>query len=73
MSKLYAQMAVDGRWQNKVTRRSHRKATSQLASWHGAIETTIWLDEDNQIRFQVSQIPWKGVGKSKLLKEGKLT
>lgn len=72
MSKLYAVMAVDGRWQNKLTRRAHNYATSQLASWHGAIETEIVAKPDGSITYRVHQIQWQGKGENKLIATGVL-
>lgn len=72
MSKLYSKLAVDGRWRYAVTRRAHRRATSQLASWHGAIETEIVHNNDGSITYTVRKIPWHGVGDYEQIAEGVL-
>jgi len=72
MNKLYAKMAVDGQWQYAITRRSHNRAVSQLASWHGAIETEIKANPNGSITYQVREIPWQGIGQPKQVANGTL-
>lgn len=51
-------------------------ATSGLqvvaASWSGAIEVTLYQDEDGEDCFIVRQIPWNGHGVTQTIVEGSL-
>jgi len=41
------------------------------ASWFGAIRVQVWYDEATDTdRYRIEQIPWKGAGAAKHIKEG---
>lgn len=45
--------------------------TVVAASWKGAVRISLWFDEKNNVdMMDVSLIPWKGVGSSRILYHG---
>lgn len=44
--------------------------TVTAASWSGAIQVHLWVDEHGRDRFSVEQIPWHGAGCGNTLAEG---
>lgn len=68
MSKLYGVMR--GAARNEVTRRGHREIRATVASWNGAIQTSIYIDDQGVEHYAVSQIPWHGAGVSRGIETG---
>jgi hypothetical protein len=47
--------------------------TTIAASWGGAVETVLYVDEQGHDCARVSLIPWKGKGASALIYDGRLS
>ena len=62
MSQFYG--TLRGQAKTTATRRGGKSSgiLTQAASWAGAIEVSVHLDNDGKERFDVYQIPWKGKG-----------
>lgn len=71
MSKLYATIDSDAR-KTKATSRGHREIVTHAASWSGAVQTRVWIDNDGNTRYSVDLVPWHSAGRREHVASGML-
>jgi hypothetical protein len=67
MSRFYGTVRGE---RGEGTRRGHGQICTNAASWSGAIQVFMYADEHDVERFYVKQVPWQGVGMSRLICTG---
>jgi hypothetical protein len=71
MSKFYGKIPAWGSARRTdATSRGHNGIVTQAASWDGAVEVRLFLDEEGKTRFRVYQTKWEGHGVEKPIAEG---
>ena len=70
MSQFYG--TLRGQAKTTATRRGSAKSgiTTVAASWKGAVEVTLYTDDDGNERYEVNLRPWHGQGPARHLATG---
>jgi hypothetical protein len=54
----------------EATRCGHRDMSTTAASWHGAIRTYLYIDDQGRDCYAVRETPWHGSGVDRLIAQG---